>query len=53
MKVLILEDEPVHAKYLTKMLIDISGSTIDEIKHVSTIDEADEQLNQSSVDIFF
>ncbi|TGL45629.1 helix-turn-helix domain-containing protein [Leptospira perdikensis] len=53
MKILILEDEPVHAKYLTKLLNTISGSTIHEIHHLTSIDEADSYLNQSLVDILF
>ncbi|TGM61490.1 response regulator transcription factor [Leptospira vanthielii] len=53
MKILILEDEPVHAKYLTKLLNTISGVSIDEIKHVSSLDEANIHLKQSSIDVFF
>ncbi|EOQ97749.1 DNA-binding helix-turn-helix protein [Leptospira wolbachii serovar Codice str. CDC] len=53
MQILILEDEPVHAKYLTKLLTSICGSTINEVKHVTSIDEADVYLKQFHADIFF
>ncbi|MBM9590980.1 helix-turn-helix domain-containing protein [Leptospira sp. 201903075] len=53
MKILILEDEPVHAKYLTKLLNTIPGLLIDEIHHVTSIDEADVHLKQTSIDLFF
>lgn len=53
MKILILEDEPVHAKYLTKLLNTFSGFSIDEIKHVSSIEEAEIQLKGSPINLFF
>ncbi|TGK88282.1 helix-turn-helix domain-containing protein [Leptospira bourretii] len=53
MKILILEDEPVHAKFLTKLLHIIFESAISEIKHVTSIDEADKELKQSPTNLLF
>ncbi|TGL87152.1 helix-turn-helix domain-containing protein [Leptospira congkakensis] len=53
MKILILEDEPVHAKFLTKLLHTVLGSSIVEIIHVTTIDEADAELKKSPINLLF
>ncbi|TGM74022.1 helix-turn-helix domain-containing protein [Leptospira mtsangambouensis] len=53
MKILILEDEPVHAKFLTKLLHIILESATSEIKHVTSIDEADNELKQSPANLLF
>lgn len=53
MKILILEDEPVHAKYLNKLLNTFLDLSIDEIKHVTTLEDADTYLEQTSIDLFF
>ncbi|RHX85882.1 response regulator transcription factor [Leptospira stimsonii] len=53
MKILILEDEPVHAKYLMKLLNTVVESSVKEIKHVTSVEEADMELKRSPVDLFF
>ncbi|MCG6141620.1 helix-turn-helix domain-containing protein [Leptospira mtsangambouensis] len=53
MKILILEDEPVHAKYLTKLLNNILDLSTTEISHVASVDEAYLCLKQTSIDLFF
>lgn len=53
MKIIILEDEPVHAKFLTKLLNIVLESSIKEIKHVTSIDEADKELKSSPIDLLF
>lgn len=53
MKVLILEDEPIHAKYLTKLLNSISEFPIDEIFHATSLEMAYSHYRQSTIDIFF
>ncbi|PJZ44913.1 response regulator transcription factor [Leptospira brenneri] len=53
MKILILEDEPVHAKYLIKLLNSILSPSKTEIQHVTSIQEANTYLNQFPIDLFF
>lgn len=53
MKILILEDEPVHAKFLTKLLLSILEPSGLEIKHVTSIDEADTELKQLPINLLF
>lgn len=52
MKALILEDEPIHAKYLSKLLITILGSSIIEIMHATSLDLAYRYYRQTTVDLF-
>ncbi|EKJ86722.1 response regulator receiver domain-containing protein [Leptospira meyeri] len=53
MNILILEDEPVHAKYLTKLLNDILDLSTSEITHLLSMEDAYIYLKQSSIDLFF
>lgn len=53
MRILILEDEPVHAKFLTKLLQTILESASFEIRHVASVEEADTELKQSNTNLLF
>ncbi|PJZ84254.1 response regulator transcription factor [Leptospira harrisiae] len=53
MKVLILEDEPIHAKYLAKLLNSILELPIAEIIHATSLEMAYSYYRQSTIDLFF
>ncbi|MGE8721972.1 helix-turn-helix domain-containing protein [Leptospira terpstrae] len=52
MNVLLLEDESIHAIYLSKLLTKILGSTIIEIIHSTSVELAYRHYIQSKVDLF-
>lgn len=52
MNVLLLEDESIHANYLSKLFIKILGSSITEIIHATSLEQAYRYYTQSKVDLF-
>lgn len=53
MQILIVEDEPVHARYLTSKLMEILGEKTANIVHKKSIGESLEFLKVNSIDLFF
>ncbi|MDO3388068.1 LytTR family DNA-binding domain-containing protein [Gilvimarinus sp. SDUM040013] len=53
MHILIVEDEPVVAKRLLRLIEKILGSRIQRIHHIARIDEAEDYLSEQAVDLLF
>ena len=53
MNILIVEDESRIAKRIERMLRDIFGNSLQSLKHINTLDEALEYIDNNSLDIVF
>jgi two-component system, LytTR family, response regulator LytT len=53
MRILIVEDEPVHARFLSSLLSEILGSEIETMQHQKTLTAAECFLLDNSIDLLF
>ncbi|WP_411823397.1 helix-turn-helix domain-containing protein [Leptospira sp. 'Mane'] len=53
MNILIVEDEPVHAKYLKKLLEKVLGSDIEAVYHETSLIQSENYLKEGQIDLLF
>ncbi|TGN10401.1 response regulator transcription factor [Leptospira ilyithenensis] len=53
MNILIVEDEPIHARYLRRLLEKVLGNDIEAIFHEASLVQSENYLKESQIDLLF